>query len=150
MIDGPSDIDLSTATKLKKVVFCFEDKCRWVSTTLRTITSNHKSLGHISLLAANINCDRADRVPPLKISITHDTWVEWSELDCLLARLCDSHSTQLRIQFGVPSFFNERRGRKIIERLLAEVTSRGIVDLAPGLIRREFGDSGAKSSGGVA
>ena len=76
--------------------------------------------------------------------------MEWSELDSLLARLCDSHSTQLRIQFGVPSFFNERRGRKIIERLLAEVTSRGIVDLAPGLIRHEFGDSGAKSSGGVA
>ena len=120
-------MELSNAIKLKEVIFVFQNVPGWVSAMLRTITSNNRNLQQISLHTSGIHYS----VSPIYFAIFNgeNAWQGWLELDRILARLRESHSTQLKISYGVISSWDDvQTARSCMEALLPEVT-RGMVEL---------------------
>jgi hypothetical protein len=113
---GSASIDLSKATKLKDVVFRLVSwSVEWITIPLQTITPEHQDLRQITIhvlyrLTTDANAVR--------------TIGEWTDLDLLLVKLWESRSIRPRVE-GVA----EQDMRSCVERLLPEITRRGIVDL---------------------
>ena len=114
--------DLSKATKLRDVTFwCFQVGLGWILTALRTITHDHRELEWITL-----------RV--FASEGVYDPWdveyvgvnQEWLELDCVLAQLCESQSTRVKVQRAG----GESMERSQTEVLLPEAMAIGVVDLS--------------------
>ena len=126
-------IDLSTAWKLEDVGFRFTNSSNvhWVSTALRTITTDHQNLREVLLFAPCMHyciLPTFDHTNPDAITraIGEGVFRQWLEFDHLLARLWESHSIHLKFpchrrQDGVHCPCGGS--------LLPEVTSRGMADL---------------------
>ena len=57
----------------------------------------------------------------------YDGWLEFGKI---ISQLSESHSIRLKVLYDAPSSMGERRVDGWMERLLPEVTARGIVELA--------------------
>ena len=53
----------------------------------------------------------------------------WSDLDHLLAQLSASHSIHPKIRYVVPPLMGVVRAKGLVESLLLEVSTRGVVDM---------------------
>ena len=124
-------INLSKATKLKGVQFSCQLDPQWITTTLRTITRNHKDLRHVLLDVL--------RVPHISFidpgGFNHafgDTiYAEWLELDRLFVQLSLSHPIFLTVLYPTPL-----RGSAgaCVEGLLPEATTRGVAHMIEGFL----------------
>jgi len=101
---------------------------KWVTITLRTITSKHRDLRQILISAAyfskliGFHIDFDVRVAE------RQTAGQWLELDRLLAQLWESHSTPPKIMCRALSG-KEKDIRDLMGRLLPEVTVGGTANL---------------------
>ena len=126
-IDTPEapSLDLSKATKLKDVLFSYRRNIQWVVTTIKTIKS--KNLQQIVI--------SSNKCIPLSGQITEAVHQEWQDLDHLLVQLWTSHSVRPKIMYRREKGEDEARG--FAQRLLPELTRRGIIDVVEYLpIRR--------------
>jgi hypothetical protein len=137
-------IDLSKATKLKDVVFCCGMRPRWVTTTLRTITPDHRNLQQISL-ETPFTLFHSGHGPVDLVTFRHGpvdsatfrhrvgdaVGTEWPDLDHLLAQLWESHSIRPKVFYTVPSWLDKEVAGRCVESLLSEISKKGIVDLVP-------------------
>jgi hypothetical protein len=94
-VDEPSSgsVDLSKATKLSDAVFWCGKNPRWIATTLRTITPNHRGLQQISLnkYATLFTPDRGHvDLVSFRRRIGEAGYAGWSELDHILVQLWES------------------------------------------------------------
>lgn len=136
--ESTGSIDLSKATKLKDVAFVRDLNPRWITMTLRTITSNHRNIQQISVDTSYILYDLIlTRVDPanFKHTIGATAHAEWSELDRLLCKLWESRLVRSRVMYNVPSSVETGKARICMESLFPEGTKRGVVDL----VQREYG-----------
>ena len=104
-VEHPS-FDLSTATKLKEVVFNCGGSLRWVNAAIESITS--KDLEWVTIASLHILVN----------------YGEWWDLDRLLAQLWTSRSIRPTVSFS--------RMSKMIglaPKLLPELTKKGAVDV---------------------
>lgn len=113
------------------MVFPCDSNPKWIITTLRTITHDHKSLKWVSLKPPNthrfLDPDPVPRTDLIHV-IGETAYQEWLELDRTLTQLWESHSIRLKILHnGRILRFNDYV--KCAEILLPEVTNVGIVDL---------------------
>lgn len=126
---GDSSVDLSKATNLRNVVFQpVFSAVTWIITTLRTITSRHRDLQHISI-----------QVPYEFTSINSGTDVlqtigeaisgQWLDLDRLLVQSWESRSVRPRLIIATKLWERELDARYCIGSLFPEVTQRDIVEL---------------------
>ena len=106
VVDGQPSLDLSTATKLKDVVFGSEGSLRWINTAIESITS--KDLERVTIESWHILVDCE----------------EWWDLDRLLTQLWNSRSIR-------PTIYLSRRGKMIelVPKLLPELTKKGAIDV---------------------
>ena len=124
-------IDLSKATGLKNVVLKWKSSPRWVAMTLRTITQNHRNIQQISLqihwrMYANVD---ASNPTDLRDKIGETLYQGWLELDAVLARLWESHSIRTELVYVVHPLEDGKKAGRLVESLLPEATTRGIIDL---------------------
>ena len=105
-VEGTASLDLSTATKLKDVVFSSEGSLRWISTGIETIEL--KELQQVTVRSWHIFVD----------------YQEWEDFDRLLAQLWTSRSIR-------PAIFFSREGEMmgLLPELLPESTRKGAVDV---------------------
>ena len=127
-------VNLVKATKLKDAVFMCRTDPRWILTTLRTVTPNHK-LQQVSLgmtFGVSLGCADPARI---RHAIGEAAFQEWSELDRLLVQLSESHSIHVKVfYFGYPGAAGRgERGRMNI--LLPEVMARGIAGFVGQYVR---------------
>ena len=126
-----ASIDLSRATKLKNAVFRCRKHPQWIATTLRTITCDHKDLQQIDVDVLwpqyQGNLDLVDPAR-MRVVLGGTSWAGWSELDRVLGQIWESYSIRLKVPYSAPAIARER-ARGFMERLLPEVTRRGIVEL---------------------
>jgi hypothetical protein len=132
-VDGlPSGlIDLSKATKLKDVAFICEFNPQWIAASLQTITRNHTNLQRVSTAAHDLlyHTYFIGSTPANIIPAAEAIYRGWSELDHILARLWESHSTHLEIRYGIPVLMGAERARRFMESFLPELTKRGLPEL---------------------
>ena len=102
-------LDLSTATKLKEVVFNSKGSLRWINTAIETI--KFKDLERVTIESRHVLVD----------------YRAWGELDRLLARLWTSRSVRPTI-----SFSKEGKMIGLVSELLPELTKEGAVDVFEG------------------
>ena len=105
-VDGKGSLNLSTATKLKDVVFTSGGPLRWINTAIETIKS--KDLQRVTIVSRHVHVDHR----------------EWGDLDRLLAQLWTSHSIRPTITFD-----SERKMIGLVPELLPELTKEGAVDV---------------------
>ena len=118
-----AQVNLDKATKLKDVTLICLLRPGWVLRTLRTVTQNHRELEWITLsVLSNWGFSQRNDV---RGAVGETTYLEWLELDRLLAQLHESHSIRLKVLYDV----EESRERRRMKVLLPEVMTRGIVDL---------------------
>jgi hypothetical protein len=114
-------INLSKATRLTDVAFRFLLNPQWVTTTLRTVTPDHRGLRQISLdFSIGARFQYANPGGAEEAVRT-----QWSELDHLLTQLWESHSIRPKVLYNIPP----QRARIRVGALLPETMTRGIVDL---------------------
>ena len=81
-------LDLSKAIKLKDMVFsCSESDARWITATVRTVTSNNLQRITVNLCPG----------PLTQTGVTVHR--EWEDLDCLLVRLWNTHSIRPKVRY---------------------------------------------------
>ena len=128
--ESPGSIDLSKATVLKNVVLKWKSSPRWVAMTLRTITQNHGNLQRISLeIHWGFYARRADNPANLRDKIGETLYQGWLELDAVLARLWQSRLIRSELVYVVHSLEDGKKAGRLVESLLPEATTRGIIDL---------------------
>ena len=121
-------VDLTKATKLRKVVFRPNSwSVEWITTALQTITAEHWDLREISIRmcypivhkfsGAGIDAD-------VREAVGEAGYGEWLELDRLLIQLWESRPSRLMIVFTEERDMGSSTGC-----LLPEITKRGIIDL---------------------
>ena len=125
--------DLSRATRLKDVVFmCGRQGAEWVSTTLRTITPNHRNLQQISLYVPEVLYNTTlNRANPANVrgvigEVTHEQWLG---LDRRFVQLWESHSIRPKLLYYLPPGEDLDGPTSRVESLLPEIMRRGIADL---------------------
>jgi len=104
---------------------------QWVLTALRTITTDHRNLRGVSVRVPCLSCGPAstvNRTDPANIdhAIGEVGRRQWLEVDHLLAQLWESRSIRPEVLYYE---YPDGTGCCCVNSLLAEVTSRGIVDL---------------------
>ena len=126
-------IDLSKALQLEDVALqsINSSNVQWVSTTLQTVTADHRNLREVLLYAPCLHCGPAstpDHANPADIThaIGGAAYRQWLEFDRLLARLWESHSIHLKVLCYKRQDGTDCRCANI---LLPEVTRRGMADL---------------------
>ena len=133
-----SPIDLSKARKLKDVaLLSISLNIQWVTTALRTITTNHRNFQKVSLrapcllhrLAPTFNHDDPAVIRRRIGEVTH---TQWSEFDHLLAQLLESRLVRLELLYGD---HKDRTACRCANSLLPKVTKRGTVDLVSWKLR---------------
>ena len=108
--------DLSTATKLKHLVFqCNQPNVQWITMALQTVDS--EDLRQITL--------RPDSYT-FRYTIEETVYREWEDLDRLLVQFGTSRSTRPKIVFEME--LDERDLIQYALRLLPELAERGLVD----------------------
>ena len=120
-VDTPEapPLDLSKATKLKGVVFNYpRSDIQWITTAIKTIKS--KNLQQIAIFSYTRS--------PLSAQIKEAVHQEWQELDHLLVQLWTSYSVRLKIMYRREE--GEDKARGLAQRLLPELTRRGIIEVA--------------------
>ena len=123
-------IDLSKATGLKNVTLKWKSSPQWAAMTLRTITQNHGTLQQISLeIHWGFYARHADSPADLRDKFGETIYQGWSGLDAVLAQLWESHSIHSELVCVVPGWAEGRRAGRLVESLLPEATTRGIVNL---------------------
>ena len=106
IVDGQSSLDLSTATKLKDVVFSSNWSLQWVNTAIESIRS--RDLERVTIESWHILVD----------------YREWGVLDRLLVQLWTSRSIRPTV-----SFSRESKMIGLVPKLLPELTKKGAVDV---------------------
>jgi hypothetical protein len=122
-------IDLSKVTKLKDVAFHPASlSVKWIATTLKTI-SKHRDLREIS-----IHLDSYVGIVGVGGNIMQvigeEIWEEWLDIDRLLVQFWESSwiRPKVVVLMQIAGAWNTRCGVGY-ERLLPEITERGIIDL---------------------
>ena len=113
-------IDFSKAVKLKKVVFRFEAlNDVWVASSLKTLTTNHRDLSQISI-----------DIPGGYLVSSQQTMGEvnrqWEELDRALVQLWELNKIHTQ---AIYREIREEGAYEHVEKMLPEMTKRGIVEL---------------------
>ena len=125
-------MDLSKATQLKDVAFLCKLTPRRIVVTLRTITLDHGNLQRVSISVPGIlyrpNFVSADLADIMR-AIGEHIHQEWLDLDKLLTQLWESRSIRPEVMFDVPSSMGGEGARSVVEGLLPELTTRGLVEL---------------------
>ena len=101
-VDGKGSLDLSTATKLKDVVFTSGGPFRWINTAMETIKS--EDLEQVTIVSQHVHVDHR----------------EWGDLDRLLAQLWTSRSIRPTITFS-----REGKMMGLAPELLPKLTKEG-------------------------
>ena len=125
----PVSVDLSKATKLEGVVFRpVSPGVEWITTALRTVTPEHRTLQQISIYVP-FNSALYDIGIDIGPPIGETTRRQWSGLDHLLIHLWESRSIRPKL-VCMRLKWEERDIRDVIESFLPEVTGRGVgIDL---------------------
>jgi len=119
-----SSFDLSTATKLKDLVFhCTWQNVQWITMALRTVKS--KNLQRIAL---------RPRPTTFAETIPEPIHQEWEELDCLSVQFWISHSIRPEVTRGMDGL--GARLRDVELGLMPELARRGLVDLVGASLNR--------------
>ena len=111
------------------MLFTLQKCTKWITSTLKTLASNHSGSRQISLRASGILfCPDLENADPtnLRDSVGEVTYREYLELDRLLTRIWESDSTQLKIQYNVPPWVDGQSGRSYMEYLFPGVTASGV------------------------
>ena len=112
-------LDLSKVTKLKDVAFnCGGSGIQWTTMTIKTIKS--KSLQQITIFSYT----RTSLSGQIRDAVLQG----WQGLDHLLVQLWTSHSVRLKIMYRREE--GEDKARGLAQRLLPELTRRGIIEVA--------------------
>jgi hypothetical protein len=103
-----------------------------ITTTLETITSKNQDIGEILVhIPSDLGDVTAEECPAVEEQIegaNHGT--RWSDLDRLLVKFRESHSSRVMVTYREPQTSEGVRGIKDwAAYLLPEVTRRGIADM---------------------
>ena len=122
---SPAPIDLLKATRLKGVVFQPRSwRVEWIATTLQTITPKHRDLRQISIRVAPYTPIVIPGPGPNGGLIIGEPIRGWClGLDRLLVQFWTSRSIRPKVMC------TGKVMQGYIERLLPEITRRGIIDL---------------------
>ena len=126
-----ASVNLSEATKLEEVAFRFDgNHLKWVTTTLKTITSNHGNFQRVVICVPLAFFDNGISLE-LKIgeSIQEEMYLLWTDLDRVLVGLLESRGvrTEAVVREGKEELLQE--GLRV---LLPEMTRRGAIELRTG------------------
>ena len=126
----PGPIDLSKATKLKDMIFLSIWELSWVTSTLQTITHDHRNLQRLAI-DASVVLREFENTPTsdTRDILEETTYREWLELDSLLAGLWESHSISLKVLYDQYVEMDEDEARARMETLLPEVMGKGRAEL---------------------
>lgn len=131
-------LDLSKATKLKKVEFEIDQRSpQDVVAVLRTLTNNHQNLQWISISTTYAITGR--EFAGTGMSNVNRLWLPnaveaWLELDRLVAQLWESRRTRMRVQYCSTVWEDRGKARSCMEDLLPQLTMRGAVDIIEKMI----------------
>jgi len=125
---GTAPIDLSRATKLKDVVFQYDEpqNIDWITKALRTVTPEHRDLQQIFVYMPR-QLTHFDAGTDIRQALGESIAQQWLALDRLLIQLWKSHS--IRSKVGYEMCGERRNAEYWVGCLLPETTERGIVDL---------------------
>ena len=114
---GAPSLDFSKATKLKHVELNYSRSIQWITMAIKTIES--KNLQQITVFSygGTISFQIKEAVPQ-----------EWQDLDHLLVQFWTSHSIRPKIMYR-RNQGGEDEARGFVQRLLPELTRRGVVDV---------------------
>ena len=118
-------IDLSKATKLKDVTLVSERYPRFIASTLKTVTPDHRNLRQITVFTTDILYSMDSNPHNQKT-----TRAEWLGLDSVFIKLWESHSIHPKVQYDLPSLMDAEKVRQSVESLFPETTRREVVDLS--------------------
>ena len=126
----PGPVDLSTATKLKNVVFrCGSLSSKWVVKALETITYQHRDLCEISIhLPDMLNCALNEDGVTIERIEEPNLGTQWLDLDRLLVQFWDSRSIRPKVVHPLTENEKKEMG-DWAGHLFPELTKRGIIDL---------------------
>jgi hypothetical protein len=115
---------------------CLEPE--WITSTLRSITRNHRNLQRVIIDAADAAIEAeigdGDTTDPAE-ALGKTTLERWLELDDLLAQLRDSHSIRLEVLYGEPMAMDESDARIWMSCLLPAVAiGKGGANLIGGVM----------------
>jgi hypothetical protein len=126
---GATPIDFSKATKLKKMVFRFEEySVLWVTMALRTITPEHEDLHGISIHLTSHSSSLSTFESPLRVRqlLGVNTYMKWMDLDRVLVQLCEPRAVCVEVR---SLSAREDEAREHVEDLLPGATKRGMIRL---------------------
>ena len=116
-------VDLSGATKLQEVAFRpSHNHIEWVTTALKTITPEHRSLRRISIVIRFLSI-------PVCGYFNGGTCAQWGDLDRVLVQLWYSHSIRVKFVYFTGRLDVCNMVRKSIRDLLPEITKEGAIRL---------------------
>ena len=117
---GPVSFDLSKATKLEHAVFRpISPNVKWIALALQTITPRHREFRQISIYIPYA-VSRAGQ------TVGEPFYSQWLDLDSLLVHLWESRSIRTKMMY---TMMREKKMSGRMQRLLPEMTKRGVVDL---------------------
>ena len=118
-------IDLSKATKLKDVTLQFQGlSVGWVTSTLKTITSEHRDLQEISIKGRALSDSTS--WPANATAAQYYIWEQWADLEHTLIHLWELHAIRTKVEYYS---MKREESREFMGSLLPEATKRGIVEL---------------------
>ena len=124
-----TSIDLSKATRLQDIEFwCGQLRAKWVTMTLRTVTSKHKDLQKIFIHIYHRFTPDSSGASIRKV-VGETTYREWLDLDRLLVEFWESRSIRPKVKYACASPNESKGAIDGVACLLPEITKRGIADL---------------------
>ena len=109
--------------KLNEVIFGSHSNPKWISSSLQTITQDHRDLQSVTIriLYPFYNLDREvfDRVEFMHPAVARK-FRAWLDLDHVLIRLQESLPIRLKLMYKAPG----RREARFVSRLLPEAAMR--------------------------
>jgi hypothetical protein len=126
-----ASVNLSEATELEEVAFRFDGNClKWVTSTLKTITSNHRNFQRVVICVPLSFFDNGLSLE-LKVgeNVREETYLLWTDLDRVLVGLWESRRvrTEVVVREG-----KEELLREGLTVLLPEMTRREAIELRAG------------------
>ena len=115
--------------KLKDAMFRCNLDPGWITSTLRTITRDHRNLQLVKIDVSDVLFDIDDDGANIEDFLKRNVHERWLELDLLLAQLCESHSISLEVSCDAYRMVDEDDAGSLLEYLLPEVMGKGKVKI---------------------
>jgi hypothetical protein len=115
-------IDLSKATKLRNMALVCETDPNCITSTLNTISPEHRDLQKISICVASHHNISAEDPVDSKEVVGEEIYKQWMELDGRLVQLWEAHAAPTKVMARRDKF-------KLVTGLLPELTKRGALQL---------------------